>query len=79
MVALMKNTILVTLFCSALLLLTAGCNRNAVTGSTLNLANYQQVTPGMTKAQVERIMGSPTTFEGYAGLQKNDLSGRRRI
>jgi outer membrane protein assembly factor BamE (lipoprotein component of BamABCDE complex) len=63
MVVLMKKTILVTLFCSALLLLTAGCNRNALTGSKLTLANYQQVNPGMTKAQVERIMGSPTTFE----------------
>jgi SmpA / OmlA family len=29
----------------------------------LTLANYDQVTNGMTKAQVERIMGRPTTTE----------------
>jgi outer membrane protein assembly factor BamE (lipoprotein component of BamABCDE complex) len=59
----MKKIILVTLFCSAFLLLTAGCNRNPLTGSKLAPANYEQVAPGMTKAQVERIMGPPTTIE----------------
>ena len=62
MVVLMKKTILVTLFCSALLLLTAGCNRNALTGSKLNLANYQQVIPGMTKTQVEPDHGPADDF-----------------
>jgi len=44
-------------------LLTAGCNRNALTGSKLTLNNYNQVITGMSKAQVERIMGPPTTSE----------------
>ena len=59
----MKKILLLTLLCGALLALTSGCNRNALTGSKLTLANYEQVTPGMTKAQVERIMGPPTTIE----------------
>ena len=29
----------------------------------LTLSNYNQITDGMTKAQVERIMGPPTTIE----------------
>ena len=59
----MKKIMLLTLLCGALLGLTPGCNRNALTGSKLTLANYEQVTPGMTKTQVERIMGPPTTIE----------------
>jgi len=59
----MKKTTVLALLCASLLDLTSGCNRNALTGSKLTLANYEQVTPGMTKAQVERIMGSPTTIE----------------
>ena len=59
----MKKILLLTLLCSALLALTSGCNRNILTGSKLTLANYEKVTPGMTKAQVERIMGPPTTIE----------------
>ena len=47
----------------ALLMLSFGCNRSALTGSKLTLANYDQVTNGMTKAQVERIMGAPTSME----------------
>ena len=47
----------------ALLALNGGCNRNALTGSKLTLSNYELVTPGMTKTQVERIMGSPTSIE----------------
>ena len=54
---------LLTLLCGALLGLTPGCNRTALTGSKLTLANYEQVTPGMTKTQLERIMGPPTTIE----------------
>ena len=38
-------------------------HRNALTGSKLTLSNYNQITDGMTKAQVERIMGPPTTIE----------------
>lgn len=47
----------------ALLVFVSGCNRNVLTGSKLTLANYDQVTDGMTKAQVERIMGPPTSME----------------
>ena len=51
------------LLCGSLLALTPGCNRNTLTGSKLTLTNYDQVTSGMTKTQVERIMGPPTTIE----------------
>ena len=53
----------IALLCASLLALTSGCNRNALTGSKLTLSNYNQITDGMTKAQVERIMGPPTTIE----------------
>ena len=59
----MKKITLIALLCASLLALTSGCNRNALTGSKLTLTNYNQVTNGMTKAQVERIMGPPTTSE----------------
>ena len=59
----MKKTIVIALLCTSLLALTPGCNRNALTGSKLTLSNYNQITNGMTKAQVERIMGPPTTIE----------------
>jgi outer membrane protein assembly factor BamE (lipoprotein component of BamABCDE complex) len=45
------------------LFLLNGCNRNALTGSKLTLASYDQIATGMTKAQVERIMGPPTSME----------------
>lgn len=47
----------------ALMLLTLGCDRNALTGSKLTPANYDQITNGMSKAQVENILGPPTTSE----------------
>jgi hypothetical protein len=59
----MKRIISLALLCGSLLALTPGCNRNALIGSRLTLANYDQVTNGMTKAQVERIMGPPTATE----------------
>ena len=59
----MKRITLVTLLCALLVTLTAGCNRNVLSGSKLTLNNYDQVTTGMSKAQVERIMGPPTTSE----------------
>jgi outer membrane protein assembly factor BamE (lipoprotein component of BamABCDE complex) len=55
--------LLLMLLCGSLLALTPGCNRNTLTGSKLTLTNYDQVTSGMTKTQVERIMGPPTTIE----------------
>ena len=59
----MKRNNLVALLCASLVAFTAGCNRNVLTGSKLTLDNYNQVTAGMSKAQVERIMGPPTTSE----------------
>jgi hypothetical protein len=45
------------------LLVPVSCNHGVVTGSKLTLSNYDQITTGMTKAQVERILGPPTTVE----------------
>lgn len=58
----MKNKLhLVSLFCALLALLSLGaCDHN---GSKLTSANYDQVTLGMSKAQVEKILGPPTTAE----------------
>ena len=39
------------------------CDRNPLSGSKLTLANYQQVTTGMSKSQVEQILGAPTSVE----------------
>ena len=47
----------------AVLLVAVGCDRNALTGSKLTRGNYDQISIGMTKAQVERILGPPTTIE----------------
>jgi hypothetical protein len=41
----------------------AACNRNVLTGSKLTLDNYNQITIGMSKAQVEKILGPPTSME----------------
>ena len=59
----MKKIILLALICGFLLALASGCNRNVLTGSKLTLTNYDQITNGMTKAQVERIMGPATATE----------------
>jgi outer membrane protein assembly factor BamE (lipoprotein component of BamABCDE complex) len=56
-----KTSILFSLL--AWLLVTVSCDHSVVTGSRLTLSNYDQITPGMTKAQVERILGPPTTVE----------------
>jgi outer membrane protein assembly factor BamE (lipoprotein component of BamABCDE complex) len=47
---------LVLIFC-------AGCDRSVLSGSRLTPANYDQVRLGMSKAQVETILGPPTTME----------------
>jgi outer membrane protein assembly factor BamE (lipoprotein component of BamABCDE complex) len=53
-----------TVFCAALLLVSlSGCDRNALTGSKLTLDNYNQIKTGMSKAQVEQILGPPTSME----------------
>jgi len=46
----------------AILLLTA-CHRNVLTGSKLTLDNYNQISTGMSKAQVEKILGPPKSME----------------
>ena len=45
------------------ILVLAACNRNVMTGSKLTLDNYNQITTGMSKAQVEKILGPPTSME----------------
>ena len=40
-----------------------GSDRNPLSGSKLTLSNYNQITTGMTKAQVEKILGPPTSTE----------------
>ena len=47
----------------AALFFAAGCNRNPLSGSKLTEANYNQITMGMSKSQVETILGAPTTAE----------------
>ncbi len=47
----------------AALLFAVGCNRGALSGSKLTEANYNQITMGMSKSQVETILGSPTSAE----------------
>jgi hypothetical protein len=56
-----KTFILLSLLAWSLVAVT--CNRSLVTGSRLTVSNYDQITLGMTKAQVERILGPPTTVE----------------
>jgi len=54
----------VTLVLAALaLIFCASCDRSALSGSRLTPANYDQVRLGMSKAQVETILGPPTAME----------------
>jgi outer membrane protein assembly factor BamE (lipoprotein component of BamABCDE complex) len=46
-----------------ILLALAACNRNPLSGSKLTLDNYNKITTGMSKTQVETILGPPTTSE----------------
>ncbi len=48
-----------------LIFIFGGCNRAGVVAplSKVSLANYNQITTGMSKSQVETIMGPPTTME----------------
>jgi outer membrane protein assembly factor BamE (lipoprotein component of BamABCDE complex) len=61
----MKNkTHLLGLAFIALSLLSLGaCGRNVLSGSKLTSANYDQITLGMSKAQVETILGPPTSVD----------------
>ena len=45
------------------ILVFAACNRNVLTGSKLTFDNYNQITTGMSKAQVEKILGPATSME----------------
>jgi outer membrane protein assembly factor BamE (lipoprotein component of BamABCDE complex) len=54
---------LLIFFSCAMLLALTGCDRNALSGSKLTQANYDQISVGMSKAQVEKILGAPTTVE----------------
>ena len=47
----------------AAILVLAACNRNILTGSKLTLDNYNQITTGMSKEQVEKILGPATSME----------------
>ncbi|MEO5717369.1 MAG: outer membrane protein assembly factor BamE [Chthoniobacterales bacterium] len=58
-----KTQLLGLLFAAFALLSLGACNRSALSGSKLTSANYDQVSLGMSKAQVETILGSPTTAE----------------
>jgi hypothetical protein len=59
-----NNLRFLALLCSfALLLALGGCDGNPFSGSLLTQANYDKVTVGMSKAQVEHILGKPTTVE----------------
>jgi outer membrane protein assembly factor BamE (lipoprotein component of BamABCDE complex) len=54
------------LLLSIIILLTiaiASCDQNPLSRSKLTLNNYNQITTGMTKAQVEKILGPPTSVE----------------
>ena len=45
------------------ILVLAACDRNVMSGSKLTLENYNQITTGMSKAQVEKILGPPASME----------------
>jgi outer membrane protein assembly factor BamE (lipoprotein component of BamABCDE complex) len=61
----MRNrTQLLGLALAVLALLSLGaCSRNLLSGSKLTTANYDQITLGMSKAQVEKILGPPTSID----------------
>ena len=53
-----KNSVVAALFATVLLGL-FGCDR----GARLTTNNYDKITMGMSKSQVETILGSPTTVD----------------
>ncbi len=59
-----KNSRSVIGILALLVLITlAACDRNAISGSRLTLDNYNQISVGMSKAQVEKILGPASTVE----------------
>ncbi len=59
----MMHQKLIGMFFALALLGLSACNRGTLSGSKLTLDNYNQITTGMSKAQVETILGRPTTTE----------------
>ena len=47
----------------AAVFLSVACDRSTLSGSKLTTANYDQISMGMSKSQVETILGSPTTVD----------------
>ena len=59
-----SKTRLLGLFCATLALLSlGGCDRDLLSGSKLTSANYDQITLGMSKTQVQTILGAPATID----------------
>ena len=56
-----KKRLLGFVFAALALASLGACNRDLLSGSKLTSANYDQVTLGMSKAQVETILGPPTS------------------
>ena len=59
----MKNQFLALLLAAFAVLSLGACSRDALSGSKLTSANYDQITLGMSKAQVETILGPPTSID----------------
>ena len=53
----------VLLLLASLLVSLVGCDSSALSGSKLTSAKYDQISLGMSKGQVETILGKPTTVE----------------
>ena len=63
-IVIMKNKPCFGLLLALIALISLGaCNRTALSGSRLNADNYAKITLGMSKAQVETILGAPTTID----------------
>ena len=54
--------VVAAMMAALLFLAQTGCDRNALAGSKLTLANYNQITTGMSKGQVQQILGPPTSI-----------------
>jgi outer membrane protein assembly factor BamE (lipoprotein component of BamABCDE complex) len=57
------NMYTLRIICCVALLAASACSRNPLSGSKLTQDNYNQITTGMSRAQVERILGPPTSVE----------------
>lgn len=59
----MKTQLLASFFSVLILVgLLGGCDRS-LTGSKLTLDNYNKISAGMSRVQVEQILGPPTSME----------------